>query len=102
MTDEQRIHFLSEKYQAEKKARRGKGISYLNDNALTALLKKGYKVYVYDGKHETRFLHEAQEKVAELRSMGNFARIVVNPCYMIKGAQTYFVYYRIKNNTNQP
>jgi len=103
MTNEQRIRFLSEKYKADKESRRGKGVSYLNDKSMESLIKKGYAIYLIDNKkNETNFLHKAQEIVAELRGMGNFARIIVNPCHMIKGAQTYSVYYRSKNNTHQP
>lgn len=100
MTRDQRIHFLSVKYEAAKEARRGKGISYLNDEGLSDLVKKGYQLHVFtSGRTSTNFLLVAQESVADLRGRGNYARIVVNPCHNIKGAQTYSVYYRSKKQT---
>lgn len=99
MTNEQRIAWDANSYKLRLEANKGKGTSYLNDNQLQDLMKKGYQYYFFDnGKTDTNFLFSAQDKVKELRSLGNFARIVVNSCYNIRGGQTYSVIWRGKKN----
>ena len=97
MTDHQRFEFLSQKYKATKEARRGVNGTYLNEKSFNDLMEKGYRYYVFEnGKIEVPFRHVAQEQVEEMRNNGCFARVIVNPCHNIKGAQTYSVLWKRK------
>ena len=93
MSDKQRSNFKSMQYERMKEERRGNSFSYLSDGALQKLFDKGYDYHKFDNdKSEIGSTEIAKEVVEELRNgKKHYARIVVNPCYNIKGAQTYSI-----------
>lgn len=81
------------KYVRNLEERRGKNCSYLSDKKRKEIELKGYSIHKFDnGKIETSSLLFANEIVIHLRQIGYYARVIVNPSYMIKGAQTYCIY----------
>ena len=97
MTERQRMQFLTQAYQARKESRRGKCADYLSDEKREELKAKGYIEHQFEcGKFETSSILYAKEVVLKLRNDNNFARVAVNPCYNIKGGQSYSILFRPK------
>jgi len=102
MSDKQRHEWDVKQYKAQLAARRGHNHSYLDDEAIKKLEAKGYNRYTFKAEYngyKTNFEHEAIKVRDGLRAAGCFARIVVNPSYVIRGAQTYSVYWKQKKST---
>ena len=79
--------------------RRGVCANYLGDKARQSLVDKGYSEHVFENKkRETFSVLHAKDVVENLRKKGHFARIVVNPCYNIRGGQAYAVWFKEKFN----
>jgi len=93
MTDKQRLKFQSMQYEAAKEARRGNSFAYLSDGQLQLLFDKGYDYHKFDNdKTEIRSSDICKDIVNSLRkNKAHFARIVVNPCYNIRGFQSYSI-----------
>lgn len=95
MTREQQIKWDSDNYKKRKEANRGHNFAYLTDELYRYLELKGYSQVETDNYNNTFFSeYIAKNKVAELRGLGNYARILCIPNRL--RIRDYAVFYKPK------